>query len=138
VSGIIIFIPAVFVAQTITTTGSPDLTLTSSFIVFWLLIFLCFYLINIAYVTFLEKKKVFSTIKETLKLGFTRIHKFILPYFFIILLFFVVSLITSGINLISAPLGLFINSIAFFALFAWLKLYLVPVVQKVSGKKSKA
>jgi len=87
------------------------------------------YFTNIIYVLFLKDEK--KAVRKALKLGFTKIHFFILPYVslaaILLVLYAIMNLITS------LPFGIGFTIMAFIMLFylAWARYYVVGVVESI-------
>ena len=85
------------------------------------------YFTNIIYVLFLKDEK--KAVRKALKLGFTKIHLFVLPYAVLIAIFVVLYSIMSLMT--SLPFGIGFTIMAFIMLFylAWARYYVVGVVE---------
>ncbi|MDP6548181.1 MAG: hypothetical protein QF917_04465 [Candidatus Woesearchaeota archaeon] len=90
---------------------------------------LAIYLTNILYPLFLADNKI-TNIKKSLRLGFKKIHYFIIPYIIIIVFFLILSKIYS-----IATLGININPNVSYALIiiyiAWVRYYMIEVVDSI-------
>ncbi len=88
------------------------------------------YFTNIIYTLFVKEEK-FKSVKKAFKIGFTKIHYFILPYTVLIL---ILSIIISIMNLITfLPYGAGLPIMALILLFyiAWARFYIVGVIESL-------
>lgn len=91
------------------------------------------YLTPILYISFLKSNKIWKSLKNSLKIGFKKIHLFILP----VLLIAAAALILSMISYLVVYLGAIIQNIILLILLlaylAWARQYFAEVVNKISG-----
>ena len=88
------------------------------------------YFLTLSYIKF--DHKVFKAIGSALEFGFTKIHKMLIPFVLILLMFFVMSFITSGVNrMVSFGLKPYVSVVLFVVYMAWARIYFVRVVEKL-------
>lgn len=78
--------------------------------------------------TFTKKKKIFASIKEAF-LKAIRIHKFIIPYFFILIFMLTIGIISIPMQLLGETANIIISSILLFMFIAWIRFYMAEVIK---------
>lgn len=90
---------------------------------------LAVYFTNILYPLFLANNKI-SSIKESFRLGFKKIHYFIIPYIIIIALFLILSKIYS-IAVLGINISPYVSYTFIIIYIAWIRYYMVEVVNSI-------
>ena len=85
------------------------------------------YFTNIIYVLFLKNEK--KAVRKALKLGFKKIHYFILPYAVLVVILLAIFAIMSLITYLPFGIGLTIMTLMILFYLAWARFYIVGVVE---------
>ena len=85
------------------------------------------YFTNLIYVLFLKNEK--KAVRKALKLGFKKIHYFILPYAVLVVILLAIFAIMSLITYLPFGIGLTIMTLMILFYLAWARFYIVGVVE---------
>ena len=103
-----------------------------AFYVFILVLLVMFYFLTLSYIFFIKGNKVFKATGNAIEFGFTKLHKLAIPLLLIIVVFIVISFISSLINrILGFGIQPFVSLIVFLIFMAWARIYFVKVVSKV-------
>lgn len=94
-----------------------------------ILLIVWIYFTNIIYALF-TKKGDLKSIKKAFKLGFTKVHYFILPYTVLLVILLIIYFIMSLITFLPYGIGLALIILILLFYFAWARFYIVDVVSE--------
>jgi len=86
------------------------------------------YLTNILYILFTKKNLIKHALKNTFKIGFNKIHFFLLPYALMLITMLIISLILLPANFLPERIFTSISTIVLVFYLAWARFYLADVV----------
>ena len=95
------------------------------------LIFLI-YFTNILYILFTKRNLIKEALKNTFKLGFNKIHFFLLPYILMLVTMLIISLILWPTHFLPERIYTSISTLALVFYLAWLRFYLADVVSELA------
>ena len=93
------------------------------FLIIWI------YFTNIIYTLFIKNPNI-KSIKKAFKLGFTKIHYFILPYLVLIIILLIIYAIMFLITFLPYGIGLTIMVLMLLFYLAWARFYIVEVINQ--------
>jgi len=98
---------------------------------FYLSLLLSLHFNFVSYAIFTQKNKIGNAIKEAFAIAFGRIHKFIVPYLFVILVIAIIALINQLVLLLPKLITTILQFLISFSFLAWLRFYLVSAVAEI-------
>lgn len=87
------------------------------------------YFTNIIYTLFMKNTK--KAVRKAFKLGFTKIHYFILPYLVLLLIFLIVYLMMYLTTFLPQGIGIAIIASMLLFYFAWARFYIVNIIESL-------